>query len=255
MPDALPGILQGRPHCNLLDINFSSVTLDELVGMITHADRCDGVHAVFTANVDNIANLTKSEKFRIAYSWARTITIDGSPVWLYASLRRAPIPEKITGAELFDKLMFALRPGHRVFFVCSSVSVGENLREWLIGRGFEPNSIAFSSPPFGFESDNSYTAMLARSIREHGSTHLLFCLGSPKSEIWVFEHRMALGSCYALCLGAAAEFFTGKRRRAPMWMRRCGFEWAFRFAQEPRRLFYRYFINSWRFLMAVLIDL
>jgi N-acetylglucosaminyldiphosphoundecaprenol N-acetyl-beta-D-mannosaminyltransferase len=36
----------------------------------------------------------------------------------------------------------------------------------------------------------------------------------------------------------------GKLKRAPLWMQRCGLEWLFRFLQEPRRMFKRYFVDD-----------
>ena len=57
-------------------------------------------------------------------------------------------------------------------------------------------------PPFGFESDEAYSNALTKKIREHDTTHLLMCVGSPKSEVWVWRNRAALGDLYAIGLGA-----------------------------------------------------
>ena len=45
-------------------------------------------------------------------------------------------------------------------------------------------------------------------------------------------------------VGAAFDFFAGKIRQAPYWMRRAGLEWFFRLCCEPRRLWKRYFKNN-----------
>jgi N-acetylglucosaminyldiphosphoundecaprenol N-acetyl-beta-D-mannosaminyltransferase len=37
-------------------------------------------------------------------------------------------------------------------------------------------------------------------------------------------------------------------------MRRAGMEWMWRFGTEPRRLFHRYFIRSFGFILAVIAD-
>jgi len=44
--------------------------------------------------------------------------------------------------------------------------------------------------------------------------------------------------------GGLFNFLSGARARAPLWMQRSGLEWAFRVAQEPRRLFARYALTS-----------
>ena len=36
--------------------------------------------------------------------------------------------------------------------------------------------------------------------------------------------------------------------RAPVWMQKAGLEWFYRFLQEPRRMFRRYFIDDMAFV-------
>ncbi len=43
----------------------------------------------------------------------------------------------------------------------------------------------------------------------------------------------------------------GVIKRAPSWMQECGLEWAYRFLQEPTRLFHRYFVRDLPFLVKI----
>ena len=59
----------------------------------------------------------------------------------------------------------------------------------------------------------------------------------------MFENA-ALLSMPALAVGAAFDFHAGHVRQAPAMLQRAGFEWLFRLAVEPRRLWRRYvFLN------------
>ena len=49
-------------------------------------------------------------------------------------------------------------------------------------------------------------------------------------------------------VGAAFDFLTGRARQAPRWMMRCGIEWLFRLATEPRRTWRRYLFNNPHYL-------
>jgi N-acetylglucosaminyldiphosphoundecaprenol N-acetyl-beta-D-mannosaminyltransferase len=40
----------------------------------------------------------------------------------------------------------------------------------------------------------------------------------------------------------------GRVKRAPVWMQKSGLEWFYRFLQEPRRMFRRYFIEDMAFI-------
>jgi N-acetylglucosaminyldiphosphoundecaprenol N-acetyl-beta-D-mannosaminyltransferase len=45
-----------------------------------------------------------------------------------------------------------------------------------------------------------------------------------------------------LGVGAAFDFVSGAKPRAPLWMQRSGLEWLFRLMTEPRRLAPRYLV-------------
>lgn len=47
-----------------------------------------------------------------------------------------------------------------------------------------------------------------------------------------------------ICAGATVDFLAGNVKRAPRWMSEHGLEWFYRFLQEPKRMFKRYFIND-----------
>jgi N-acetylglucosaminyldiphosphoundecaprenol N-acetyl-beta-D-mannosaminyltransferase len=245
-------------HSPVLGITFSSLTHDMLIRhmLCERIPAGEGVRLVVTANVDHIANLARSARFRAAYAGAWVATADGAPVYLYARLRGSDVPERVAGADLTASLLDKMVPGSgRPFFVVGSAEAGRRLRQLLIRRGFPRDAIAFSSPRFGFEDDPDASTVLAGAIRDHGTTHLFFGLGAPKSEIWIHEHRHLLGDTYALAVGASLDFHVGLRRRAPVWMRRAGLEWSWRVLTEPRRLFRRYFVESWFALLVMAKDL
>jgi hypothetical protein len=56
-------------------------------------------------------------------------------------------------------------------------------------------------------------------------------------------------------VGAAFDFHSGNKRAAPRVIKRLGFEWLFRFALEPRRLWRRYLIGIPVFIVGVISDL
>ena len=68
------------------------------------------------------------------------------------------------------------------------------------------------------------------------------------------EHREHLSPPVLLGVGAAFDFNAGTLSRAPRWMRNNGLEWAYRFRQEPRRLWRRYLIGNARFIACVVND-
>jgi N-acetylglucosaminyldiphosphoundecaprenol N-acetyl-beta-D-mannosaminyltransferase len=45
-------------------------------------------------------------------------------------------------------------------------------------------------------------------------------------------------------VGGTFEFIAGRVKRAPGWIQRAGFEWLWRLAMEPRRLWRRYLVDD-----------
>nr|WP_316047395.1 WecB/TagA/CpsF family glycosyltransferase [Planococcus glaciei] len=56
----------------------------------------------------------------------------------------------------------------------------------------------------------------------------------------------------SLGIGASFDFEAGTIRRAPIWMQKSGLEWFWRFCQEPKRMFKRYFIDDSQFFLLLL---
>jgi N-acetylglucosaminyldiphosphoundecaprenol N-acetyl-beta-D-mannosaminyltransferase len=65
-------------------------------------------------------------------------------------------------------------------------------------------------------------------------------LSTPKQEQWMAAFRPRLPSPILIGVGAAFDFHSGSKPQAPIWIQRSGFEWLFRLATEPRRLWPRY---------------
>jgi N-acetylglucosaminyldiphosphoundecaprenol N-acetyl-beta-D-mannosaminyltransferase len=56
-------------------------------------------------------------------------------------------------------------------------------------------------------------------------------------------------------VGGTFDVAAGKVKRAPLWMQKAGLEWFYRFLQEPRRMFRRYFIDDMAFGGMILREL
>jgi N-acetylglucosaminyldiphosphoundecaprenol N-acetyl-beta-D-mannosaminyltransferase len=238
-------------------IAFSRLTGEQIVRrmLFEPVPPGEGARLLATANVDHISNLVRNARFRAAYQHAWVATADGMPVYLYARLRKGGVPGRVTGADLTSVLLDRLPAWGRPFFVVGSAETAKRLRSKLTTGGIRDDAIGIACPPFGFENDPAASTALAKAIRDHRTTHVLFGLGAPKSEIWIHEHRRCLGDVYALAIGASLDFYVGLRRRAPVWMQRGGLEWAWRVGSEPVRLFRRYFVESWYAVWAIALDL
>ena len=58
-----------------------------------------------------------------------------------------------------------------------------------------------------------------------------------------------------LGVGAAFDLLTGRVQQAPRWMQQSGFEWFYRWTQEPQRLTARYLVNIPAFILMAAAQL
>jgi len=218
---------------------FDSVPLDGVVDMALQPAAAPQLYC--TCNLNHLRQLQANADFRAAYARAAVVTVDGRPIRMLARLQARQDVPVVTGADIFPAMLAALRPDvDRPFFVASSPQAAQILQDQLVARGFDAAAIGCDSPPYGFERDAAYSADLVARIAALGTTHLFMGVGAPKSEIWVSRHFDALPAAHIFCVGAALDFSSSLKSRAPQWVRALSLEWAHRMLSEPRRLFPRY---------------
>jgi len=88
----------------------------------------------------------------------------------------------------------------------------------------------------------------ARAVAASGAELLFVAMGVPRQEYFIEEQWDHLGARVVIGVGGSFDVTAGLRKRAPVFIQRAGLEWAYRVAQEPRRLFKRYFLTNSRFI-------
>jgi N-acetylglucosaminyldiphosphoundecaprenol N-acetyl-beta-D-mannosaminyltransferase len=95
---------------------------------------------------------------------------------------------------------------------------------------------------------------MAKVINDSGAQVVWCGLGCPKQERWMARFRPLLEAQVLIGVGAGFDFLTGAAPLAPRWIQRSGFEWLYRLASDPRRLWPRYSRVVPKFLYYVAAD-
>jgi N-acetylglucosaminyldiphosphoundecaprenol N-acetyl-beta-D-mannosaminyltransferase len=214
--------------------------------------------AVEAANT-HVAALARSDAgFGDAMRRFDLIVPDGMPlVWsLNAALPPAErLTDRVYGPTLMLETFKATsgRPEFRHFLFGGKESTLSTLKSVFAGR-FPGVTIAGAySPPFGEWPDDEFERVCTR-IRDSGANLIWVGLGCPKQEHWIARHKDRLPPGVYFGIGAAFAFHAGEVRQAPALLQKCGLEWAYRIAAEPRRLFKRYVTYNSLFLWYSLRD-
>ena len=81
---------------------------------------------------------------------------------------------------------------------------------------------------------------------------VLVGMGTPQQELWVDHNIDRVEAPVLWTVGALFDYLSGRTPRAPHWIADNGFEWIFRLAVEPRRMWRRYLLGNPAFLYRVL---
>jgi len=75
---------------------------------------------------------------------------------------------------------------------------------------------------------------------------------APKQEKWVHKYKSNINADVICGVGAVFDFYSGKVMRSKRFWNNLGLEWLIRFLQEPRRLFFRNFVSSPKFILELI---
>ena len=204
------------------------------------------------ANPHSLVVAQSDLSFRAALTQANLVVADGIGVSFMARLVGVQIGPRITGTDYFQAVLEALqqRGSRRVFFFGSSQRVLD-----LIAKRFAsdfPSLIlcGMLSPPFG-SWDEEQNRRMVQVINDAKPDVLWVGMTAPKQEKWVEENRHNLAVPVIGSIGAVFDFYAGTYARAPQWICQIGFEWAYRFILEPRRMWQRNCVSAPKFLWLV----
>lgn len=209
---------------------------------------------VVTPNLDHLLRTTRDQEFRELYSEATLRVVDGQVLVWALALQRTPVPERVAGSDLISALSEGAAQRKRsIFLLGGNPGTAKKAAEILQAR--YPGLIVAGTecPPIGFDKDALAMARLSRRIHAARPDIVFVALGSPKQELVIRHLRHDRPEAWWLGVGISFSFLCGEVQRAPRWMQRCGLEWLHRVAQEPGRLFRRYFVDGLPFAARLLL--
>ncbi len=168
--------------------------------------------------------------------------VDGAPVAAQARRLTGRVWPRLAGSDLLPWMLdAAAEAGARVGFVGGQESTHERFRRLQPHRW--PDLQVSGAWPVPAAEIVAQSSAIAREVAA-SRTDVLFAALTPHGEAWLDEWVDDSGVRVGAAFGAALEMLVGERRRSPIWMRRLGLEWLWRFVHEPRRLGRRYLLDG-----------
>ena len=187
---------------------------------------------VVTFGAEMAALAARDIRYRGAINAADLVVPDTVGVVWASRVLGHPLPERVAGIDLVDRLLAAqASSGLRLFVLGASAGVAESAAQLLATRHA---GVVIAGMHHGyFASDHDQD--VARLVRSANANLLLVALGFPNQEYWIRDNLQALGGAVCIGVGGALDVWAGRAARAPAAWRKLGLEWLYRLLREPHR--------------------
>jgi N-acetylglucosaminyldiphosphoundecaprenol N-acetyl-beta-D-mannosaminyltransferase len=225
----------------MMGCQMDNLTMEETLQTIERFVLSGVPHQHVVVNVDKVVKASRDPELRRIINECALISVDGMPVVWASRLLGKPIKERVAGVDLFESLMRrSAEKGWRVYLlgameevVCDVKLIYEAKYPGLVVAGYRNG---YWKP----EDEIDVVAQIAAARAD-----LLFvAISSPKKEHFLGRYQAEMKVPFAMGVGGTFDVAVGKVKRAPIWMQNNGLEWFYRFLQEPRRMFKRYFVDD-----------
>jgi N-acetylglucosaminyldiphosphoundecaprenol N-acetyl-beta-D-mannosaminyltransferase len=200
-------------------------------------------------NVAKLVNMRKNEELCEDVASADMINVDGTGVLWGARLMGLALPERVAGIDIMINLFgLCAERGFRPYLLGAEQVVLDAVVKRLAS---DHPSLKVAGVRNGYFAPGEEPEVVA-AINASGADCLFVAMPTPRKERFLRQHRDSLGPNFVMGVGGSFDVYGGKVARAPKALQAAGLEWLFRVAQEPGRLWPRYYETNTAYAMLLL---
>jgi N-acetylglucosaminyldiphosphoundecaprenol N-acetyl-beta-D-mannosaminyltransferase len=233
----------------ILGCKIDNLSMEETLQKVDDFIQSGRPHQHVVVNVDKLVKASRDTQLRRIINECALINADGMAVVWASRLLGKPLKERVTGVDLFESIMRrAAAKTWRVFLLGAQEEVVSRVKQDY-ERKYPGLTVAGYRNGYWTQEDEQ---SVVRQIEAAQADILFVAISSPKKEQFLNRYQAEMRIPFAMGVGGTFDVAVGKVKRAPEWMQKGGFEWFYRFLQEPRRMFKRYFIEDMVFFWLLL---
>ena len=218
---------------SLLGLKMDRLSMGEALETIERRIAEKSPCHVVTADASMVVQARRDQELAAIVQAADMVTPDGAGLLWASKLLGRPILHRVSGVDLVAELArLSARHGYRLYFFGAGPDVAQSAAANLLER-FPGAQIAGARNGFFTPADEPE---IVREIAASKPDILLVALGIPKQEKFISRHKGELGASVLIGVGGSFDVYSGRVKRAPVWMQKNGLEWAYRLWQNPRKI-------------------
>ena len=233
----------------MMGCQIDNLSMEETLHAIEKFIQSGQPHQHVVVNVDKLVKASRDVELRRIINACPLINVDGMPVVWASRLLGKPLKERVAGVDLFESLMKrSAEKGWRVYLLGAREEVVSGVKQVYM-RKYPGLTVAGYRNGYWKPEEE---AEVVEQIKAAQADLLFVAISSPMKEHFLGRYQAELKIPFAMGVGGTFDVVVGKVKRAPVWMQDAGLEWFYRFLQEPRRMFKRYFIDDMFFFWLLL---
>ena len=165
------------------------------------------------------------------------VFLDGFGVYLTLKLFGYNNVQRFNATDLNEKLFNYFSEKNTRLYLIGGQFNDEFIKEKALQR-----SINVTGYYNGFFNEEDF-GLVCQKINIASPDVIIIGMGVPKQELLALKLEKIIRTQVIICVGNFLEFYFGTKKRAPVLIKKSGFEWLFRLATEPSRLWKRYLVG------------
>jgi N-acetylglucosaminyldiphosphoundecaprenol N-acetyl-beta-D-mannosaminyltransferase len=187
---------------------------------------------VITLGTEMVVRAQQDSAFRELITRAHYSLCDTIGILLASRLSKAPLPGRVPGVALLEKLCASLSKNNGAIFLLGAKDDTAECAAQELVKKYPGLRIAGVRNGY-FTDDDSET--VAALIRASQADVLFVGLGSPRQEIWLDRYLGLTGCAIGVGVGGSFDVISRRMARAPHILQALGLEWLYRLIREPHR--------------------
>ena len=233
----------------ILRTNINTTTVEEVVNLLQKKTSL----SVAVCNTNTLVRSYRDTSLQEKINSFDIRVPDGFPVAKASNLLYKNKQKRVDGYNIFHKTIEkGLESNLSHYFFGSDEKTVIKLKARLLNEYPNINILGHSCPPV-MSFEDLVLEKYVSDLKEKNADIVWVSLGFPKQEEFIdlLLKNNTINSNFA-GIGAVFEWSAGTKIKAPEFFANLGLEWIFRLVQEPRRLFKRYFIDNFLFIIYII---
>ena len=240
-----------RDAVSFLGVHIHRLDLEELIRDVETSVRTKRRTKIMYVNIHVVNLAFKDVALKEALNHAHIVYCDGAGVRIGARILGEFLPQRMTGADwIWDLCAMCEKRRYSIYILGGNPGIAEKAGHILKNRcpGLEIAGVYHGF----FEKDSGENERVVSMINKRSPDILLVGFGSPLQERWIHDNFGRLNATVVWAVGALVDFVSGTVPRGPRWMVDHGLEWLYRLMMEPKRMWKRYLVGNFLFLVRIL---